>query len=85
MVAPRLRSRSYSKKKVKTPGGKKTIHFTKKPNGYARCGTCGKLLLGVPRKRLGKLKKSQRIPNRPYGGNLCSSCMRSLLKERARG
>jgi large subunit ribosomal protein L34e len=85
MVAPRLRSRSYAKKKVRTPGGKKTIHFKKKSGAYARCGACKKLLLGVPRSRREKLTKSQRVPNRPYGGNLCSKCMRFLMKEAARG
>jgi large subunit ribosomal protein L34e len=85
MVSPRLRSRSYSKKRVKTPGGKTTVHFKKKPTSYARCGSCEKLLLGVPRTRTGKLTKSQRVPNRPYGGNLCSRCMRNLVKDKARG
>ena len=85
MVAPRLRSRSLSKKKVRTPGGRSAAHYKRKPHGYAKCGDCGRPLLGVPRTRIRKLTKTQRVPNRPYGGNLCSSCMRSLVKEKARG
>jgi large subunit ribosomal protein L34e len=85
MVAPRLRSRSYIKKKLTTPGGKKTVHYKKKATSYARCGSCNRLLLGVPRTKVSKLRKSQRVPNRPFGGNLCTPCTRSLLKEQARG
>jgi ribosomal protein L34E len=31
---------------------------------------------------LSKLSKSQRRPERPFGGNLCSSCSRRELKRR---
>ncbi|MFQ5800775.1 MAG: 50S ribosomal protein L34e [Candidatus Hydrothermarchaeales archaeon] len=85
MPAPRLRSRSIAKKRKRTPGGRKVVHYKKKPPAYARCGICKKLLLGVPRKGVSKLTRSQRVPNRPYGGNLCTKCVRSLLKEKARG
>ncbi len=85
MVAPRLRSRSLVKKRVKTPGGRRVLHFRKKQDSFAKCGSCKRLLLGVPRARKGKLTKSQRVPNRPFGGNLCTRCTRALLKERVRG
>ena len=85
MVAPRLRSRSLVKKKVKTPGGKRTIHYKKKASSFSKCGGCGRNLLGVPKKNHRKLTLSQRKPNRPYGGSLCNRCTRALFKEKARG
>ncbi|RMF89678.1 MAG: 50S ribosomal protein L34e [Methanobacteriota archaeon] len=85
MVAPRLRSRSLVKKRKTTPGGRRVVHYRKKPSAYARCAGCRRTLLGVPRKDVKKLTRSQRTPSRPYGGNLCSRCMRRVLKEKIRG
>jgi len=31
-----------------------------------------------------KLAKTKKRPERPYGGNLCSKCMRSLMIDKAR-
>jgi large subunit ribosomal protein L34e len=44
-------------------------------------------LQGIPRLRaveIRKLPKSKKRPERPYGGYLCSECMRELFKEKAR-
>lgn len=85
MVAPRLRSNSLAKKIKKTPGGKKVTHHRKKSAKAAKCAECGRALLGVPRSRTSKLARSKRVPNRPFGGNLCSICTRSALKKQIRG
>ena len=83
MVKPSKRRKI--KVKVKVPGNKTVIHFKKKKSKIARCAICGKPLHGVPRLRtseLRKLAKSKRRPERPFGGNLCSECMRNLMRKR---
>lgn len=60
---------------------------SKRPK-IAKCANCGKKLQGVPRlqpSKLRKLPKSRRKPNRPYGGYLCSECMRELFRKKVRG
>jgi len=72
---------------VRTPGSRTTIQFKKKKPSKAKCGSCGKVLSGVPRKLPSKMKnlsKTKKRPERPYGGVLCSACTRSLIKEQAR-
>jgi large subunit ribosomal protein L34e len=75
------------KVKVKLPSGKIVIKEKGRKAAFAKCAACGKPLQGVPRLRAFKMKKlpkSKRRPERPYGGYLCSECMRELLRERAR-
>ncbi len=87
MVRPALRSRSLRRRKVRTPGGRTVVHFEKRKPGPARCAICGRILNGVPRLRsveLRKLHKTDRRPERPYGGYLCPQCLARLLKEAAR-
>jgi large subunit ribosomal protein L34e len=72
----------------RTPGGKLTIHYRREKVGFARCARCKKPLIGVPslsRVEISRLPKSRRRPTRPYGGYLCSRCMRSEIKKRVRG
>ncbi|MBS3098195.1 50S ribosomal protein L34e [Candidatus Woesearchaeota archaeon] len=81
------RSRSIRKIYIKTPGGKTVIHYERKKPKKAHCGSCGAILKGVPRERpykLRKLAKTQRRPERPYGGVLCSKCARLLFIREAR-
>ena len=87
MVKRALRSRSLKRSQKRVPGGRTVTHYRRKKPSIAKCSMCGKELKGVPRLRpsnLRKLPKSQRRPSRPYGGNLCSSCMRKLFREKAR-
>lgn len=56
----------------------------KKLGKYAHCAICKKQLHGVPRKNHRKLSKSEKKPNRIFGGYLCSSCSREKLKEKIR-
>lgn len=86
MPAGRYRSRTYRRVHVKTPGGRTVLRYRKRKPSAARC-SCGALLKGVPRERPYKFKKipqSSRKPTRPFGGNLCSKCMRALIIARAR-
>jgi large subunit ribosomal protein L34e len=85
MPTPAQRSRSFRKKTVNTPGGRKNVHYVKKKPRGARCGMCKKPLHGVPRglpAEIRKLRKTQKRPDRPYGGNLCPSCARETVKKR---
>jgi len=83
MPTPAQRSRSFRKSNVKTPGGKIKIHYKKKTAKPASCGECGKKLQGVPTgtsKEMAKFKKTEKRPDRPYGGNLCSACTKAKIK-----
>ncbi len=73
--------------KVRTPGGRVKLHLRRKKPSKAKCALCKKPLTGVSYGRqayIRKLSKSERIPERPYGGNLCSECMRNTIKEKVR-
>lgn len=87
MPEPYKRSRSLRRLQVKVPGGRTLRHYKKRKPGKAKCGKCRALLKGVPRERphkMQKLPKSKKRPERPYGGNLCSKCLRTLVIEKAR-
>lgn len=87
MPAPRYRSRSFRRIYRKTPGGKTVVHYKNKKPSKVRCAKCGDLLKGVPRERPYKMQnmaKTKKRPERPYGGVLCSRCMRILMIEKTR-
>lgn len=87
MVRGMFRSRTFRRVSVKVPGGKTLLHHLyRKPKG-ASCAACGKNLHGIPRKRpteMHNLAKTEKRPERPYGGMLCSSCMREQIKSELR-
>lgn len=86
MVSPRYRSRSLRKVYVRTPSGETKVHYRYKKPKVARC-SCGALLKGIPRERPYKminLAKSKKKNARPFGGNLCSKCMREEIISRVR-
>ncbi len=83
----RFKSRSKKLKYVKTPGGRTKIHYKKKKPSKAKCAECGKQLAGTLRKHPSKMKnisKNSKRPERPYGGYLCSDCMRKKIVKSAR-
>ena len=72
---------------VKTPGGRTITHFKKKKPAKAKCAGCGVLLKGVPRERPYKMQnmpKTQKRPERPFGGYYCSKCTRRAIISKAR-
>ncbi len=74
-------------KKVRTPGGRLARHETRKKHGDAVCAICSAVLLGVrtgSKVEIGKLSRSERRPERPFGGVLCSACTRNIISMRAR-
>jgi len=85
MPRPSQRSRSFRRVKVNTPSGSPRVHYLKRRPGPAKCRVCKKQLHGVPRKTpilMKKLAKTEKRPERPYGGNLCSSCTRDILRKK---
>ena len=87
MPAPRLRSRSLRKVFRRVQGGRTSIHYQRKKPKIAKCGNCGGILKGVPRElpyKMRSLAKTQRRPERPFGGVLCSMCMRQTIIDKVR-
>lgn len=87
MPTGRFRSRTYRRVFVKTPGSQTVLRYRRRKPQKAKCGTCGKQLSGMPRElpyKMRTMPKTQKRPERPYGGVLCSKCMRSLFKTQAR-
>lgn len=87
MTVPNKRSRTYARVKVRLPGGKTVQRYNLRNPSVAKCGSCGAGLHGIPRGRpsdFAKLAKTQKRPERPYGGVLCSSCARSKIKSMVR-
>lgn len=88
MPAGKHRSRTFRRVFVKTPGGKTVLHYRSRKPGKAHCATCHHPLPGVPRGfpgEIARLPKTARRPERPYGGKLCSPCLRKFLKAKAQG
>jgi len=73
--------------KKKMPGGSTRMSYDKRKPKVSLCSKCGVDLKGIPRLRpfmARNAPKSEKRPERPYGGFLCSSCLRLKLKEEAR-
>ncbi len=71
----------------RTPGGRTKIRIEKALPGKPRCAICGRVLFGVIRGRpsyVRKFSKTEKRPERPYGGYLCPKCMRRVMKQRIR-
>ena len=87
MVKGNLRSRTFRRIHVRTPAGRNVVHYRRRKKAKPQCRQCGANLLGVARgtpAQIKKLSRSQRRPERPYGGVLCSSCTRDLIKQQTR-
>ncbi len=81
------RSRTFRRIFVKVPGNTTKMHYRRRKPSKAKCSGCKKLLIGVPRElplKMKNLPKSSKRPERPYGGVLCSRCMRNLFIKKAR-
>jgi large subunit ribosomal protein L34e len=87
MVRGMYKSKTLRKVFRKAPGGRVVTHYKKKKPKKAHCAKCGLDLKGVPRERPNKMKglsKTEKRPQRPFGGVLCSACTRKELINRAR-
>ena len=82
MPAGKHKSRTLRRIFVRTVSGNVTKHFRKRKINKSSCGDCGSTLKGVPHAIQSKLKnlpKTKKRPERPYGGVLCSLCMRKKI------
>ena len=81
------KSNTMRKVFVKTPGNRTVKHLSKRKPGKATCAKCGAVLMGVANEKPTKMQnmpKSEKRPERPYGGVLCSRCMRKTMIEKAK-
>lgn len=80
-MKPSHKSHSWKRQAVVTPGGNNKLRFTREEKGAPHCPSCGQQLPGVATEGTA----SQKRTNRPYGGQLCSACMRMVLRQEAEG
>lgn len=86
MPQPRYRSRTMRRIAVTTPGGERKTHYERRKPSKAKCSMCGRVLPGVARgtpTQVKKMPKTARRPERPYGGVLCTQCMRKEMAKKA--
>jgi len=87
MVSGRFKSRTFRRIHRRVPSGESRLyHILRKPK-KARCSVCNDFLKGIARERASEMKrltKTRKTVSRPYGGNLCSRCMREKIKENIR-
>lgn len=84
MPRPSRRSRSLRRIQVKNPKNNKLVYAKRKP-AKAHCANCGIVLPGVASERksiMSKLSKTEKRPERPFGGKLCSKCTRVEIKKK---
>ena len=87
MPEPSLRTRSRKRLLLRLPGGRLKKRFKREKVNFLRCFRCGGVLSGGPRlipSGVGKLSASEKRVERVYGGQLCHSCLRELLKASVR-
>ena len=75
------------KMKRRTTTGKTIFREKKARVRHARCANCGRILHGVPRmdaEVTTNLSRTEKMPNRIFGGYYCSACTREILREKAR-
>jgi len=77
-----LRTRSRSRRFIRTPGGRVVIHYVDEKRGFHRCARCGGIIHGIPREKDYKLSHSERTVERYYGGMLCQNCLEELIRAR---
>ena len=87
MTVPSRRSTSFKGRSRRSPTGKQLVIGKPKKPSRASCALCHGFLHGVPKRspgQLAKLSKTEKRPERMYGGILCANCMQQLAKEKAR-
>jgi len=80
--------KSIKKIRKKSVTGRNIFVFRKERISAPICNNCGRELHGIPRAanvQLSKLAKSERRPNRKFGGYYCASCTKELFRNIARG
>jgi len=60
----------------KTPSGSKLVLVRRKKEGKHRCALCHFILPTVQNSG----KKSEKVPQRAFGGHLCFNCLKKVIK-----
>lgn len=87
MVAPRLRSRSTKRLQRRTATRKGVAIYKAKRVSRAVCADCGNYMNAVPNRSvvgMRKLAKTEKRPERVFGGVLCHNCVERILKQKIR-
>ena len=82
----RRKSRTFRRVPVKVSKGT-SMHYRRRKPKQAHCSKCGSTLPAVPRLlsvKMAALAKTKKRPERPYGGILCTRCMRATIKQKTR-
>ena len=85
MVQGRFKSGHYRRVQRKLPGNRTTTQFKEGKPSQPHCGRCGKALHGIARMTKVEAQhapKTAKRPQRPFGGALCSACMRIAIIEK---
>jgi large subunit ribosomal protein L34e len=69
--------------KRRSPSGKRVTVYKKRIPGIAHCALCGEKMRGVPRVRA-RLAKTEKRPERVFGGVLCGACVALVVRDRTR-
>ncbi|MCX6773675.1 MAG: hypothetical protein NTY68_01600 [Candidatus Micrarchaeota archaeon] len=80
MSRARVRTKRIITKAKRTPGNRISERYLKKGKERNRCNACGIVMSSVTSKG----PKSGKTQTRIYGGNLCHSCLETVLKYSAR-
>ncbi len=86
-MAPAPRFRQALKRQRKSPGGKVSQKYKTKKPAKVLCALCGAKLNAVPNKstaEMRKLSKTEKRPQRVFGGVLCANCSRLVITEKTR-
>jgi large subunit ribosomal protein L34e len=85
---PNPSEKRKNKRYVRTPSGKVVVRYFKGKSAKHTCAICDSILAGVPHAKKASevraMPKSQRRPEVPFGGILCSKCRRAVFEEASR-
>ncbi len=82
MPSGRHKSRTLGRVFKRTPASRVVVRYKKRKPSVSKCSECGANLQGTLRERpykMSNLPKTKKRPERPYGGTLCSKCMRRKI------
>ena len=82
-----MRKRNSRVRTRSSPSGRLSVKRKAHRQAKARCALCDKLLGGVPNpshSKLAKLSKTQKRPQRIFGGTLCYTCLSQVVKDKVR-
>jgi len=84
MAQSKTKSRTFRRIRRRNVSGIVTKYTRRRPS-KAHCAVCGEILHGVSSGlHIAKTSKTERRPERPFGGMLCSGCSRTVHKKSAR-